>query len=63
MAGRYPSQADFAGLIDGLRPAAEEGPLTADEVRAALPGLGAGKLRVMPTVLKQAGLIRGRLFG
>jgi ATP-dependent DNA helicase RecQ len=61
MAGRYPTHADFHGLIDGLRPAAGGGgALTVEEIRAAVPAIATAKIRVMLTVLKQAGLIRER---
>jgi ATP-dependent DNA helicase RecQ len=60
MAGRYPTHADFTSVIDGLRACAAGGALTADEIAAATPGIGKAKVRVMLTVLKQAGLIRER---
>jgi ATP-dependent DNA helicase RecQ len=60
MAGRYPTAADFTSLIDGLRPISAGGTLSFDDIRTATPQIGAGKIRVMLTVLKQAGLIRAR---
>ena len=59
MAGRYPRQEDFDGLLDALRPAAG-GALTGEELHAALPAIAGTKMRVMLTVLKQAGLVRER---
>ena len=60
MAGRYPTAADFTSLIEGLRSFSDDGNLSFDEIRAATPATSAGKIRVMLTVLKQAGLIRER---
>jgi ATP-dependent DNA helicase RecQ len=60
MAGRYPTGADFASFIDGLRPVSGGGTLTFEDIRTAAPAIAAGKIRVMLTVLKQAGLIRER---
>jgi ATP-dependent DNA helicase RecQ len=60
MAGRYPTRADFVALIDGLRPISSGGSLSFDEIRETAPAMGTGKIRVMLTVLKQAGLIRER---
>jgi ATP-dependent DNA helicase RecQ len=60
MAGRYPKQADFNSLIDGLRQSASGGVLTVEEIAAATPAIAKTKIRVMLTVLKQAGLIRQR---
>jgi ATP-dependent DNA helicase RecQ len=60
IAGRYPTGADFSSLLDGLRPVSEGGTLSFDEIRTTTPAISAGKIRVMLTVLKQAGLIRER---
>jgi ATP-dependent DNA helicase RecQ len=60
MAGRYPTAADFSSLIAGLRPLSGGATLSFDEIRTATPAVSAGKIRVMLTVLKQAGLIRER---
>ncbi|MCA1587088.1 MAG: RecQ family zinc-binding domain-containing protein [Acidobacteria bacterium] len=60
MAGRYPTAADFTSVIHGLRLLSSGGTLTFDEIRTATPAIGASKIRVMLTVLKQAGLIRER---
>ena len=57
MAGRYPTLADFTSLIDGVRPGGAGRVLSFDEIRAAVPSIGTGKIRVILTVLKQAGLI------
>jgi len=58
MAGRYPRHDDFDALSNGLRTLGTGEALTFDDIRATVPGLGAGKLRVMLTVLKDAKLIR-----
>jgi ATP-dependent DNA helicase RecQ len=64
MAGRYPTHADFSSLIDGLRRSASAGGvLTAGEICSGTPAIGKAKIRVMLTVLKQAGLIRERRGG
>ena len=60
MAGRYPTAADFTALIDGLRPLSDAGTLSFEDIRSAAPAISAGKIRVMLSVLKQAGLIRER---
>jgi ATP-dependent DNA helicase RecQ len=60
MSGRYPTSADFSSFIDGLRPISGEGTLSFNDMRTAAPKIAAGKIRVMLTVLKQAGLIRER---
>jgi ATP-dependent DNA helicase RecQ len=60
MAGRYPTHADFTSLIDGLRQLASGGALTVEQISAGTPAIGRAKIRVMLTVLKQAGLIRER---
>ena len=60
MAGRYPTAPDFTSLLDGLRPLRDSGSLSFDDIRAAAPAVSTGKIRVMLTVLKQAGLIRER---
>ena len=59
MAGRYPSREDFEGLFATLRPAVGA-TLTGEELQAALPAIAGTKLRVMLTVLKQAGMVRER---
>jgi ATP-dependent DNA helicase RecQ len=53
MAGRYPTAADFTTLVEALRSSAGAGAWTVDDIRAAAPGVPAGKLRVMLTALKQ----------
>ena len=58
MAGRYPTLDDFTTLIDNLRSAGTNQTQAAADVRARTPGLSAGKLRVMLTVLKQKLFIR-----
>jgi ATP-dependent DNA helicase RecQ len=63
MAGRYPGEADFRSVVDALPPAASGTAVTADEIRAALPSLAAAKVRVVLTVLKQAGVVRERRGG
>jgi ATP-dependent DNA helicase RecQ len=60
MAGRYPTATDFASMIDGLRPLSGGDPVSIEDIRAAVPAISAGKVRVMLTVFKQAGLIRER---
>ncbi len=60
MAGRYPTHADFSTLIDAMRAAKAGGTLNFEAIRASVPAIGAGKIRVMLTVLKQAGLVRAR---
>lgn len=60
MAGRYPTEADFTSLIKGLRPLSDGGALSFDQIRSAGPAISTGKIRVMLTVLKQAGLILER---
>jgi ATP-dependent DNA helicase RecQ len=60
MAGRYPRHEDFLALVDGLRSNGAERPQTMEDIRAAAPAVGAGKLRVMLTVLKQEGLVLER---
>ena len=60
MAGRYPTAMDFTALVDGLRPLSEAGTLSFEDIRSAAPAISAGKIRVMLSVLKQAGLIRER---
>jgi ATP-dependent DNA helicase RecQ len=60
MAGRYPTRADFTSFIDGLRSVSGGGTRTFDEIRTTTPAISVGKIRVMLTVLKQAGLIRER---
>jgi ATP-dependent DNA helicase RecQ len=60
MAGRYPTAADFTGLIDGLRPLSDQRTLSFEHVRSAAPAISTGKIRVMLAVLKHAGLILER---
>jgi ATP-dependent DNA helicase RecQ len=60
MTGRYPTQSDFASLIDGLRQTAPDGALSVDEITSATPGIAKAKVRVMLNVLKHSGLIRER---
>jgi ATP-dependent DNA helicase RecQ len=60
MAGKYPTLADFDSVVDGLRTASGAGALTVEQIREAVPAIGGAKIRVMLTVLKQAGLIRER---
>ena len=59
MAGRYPTQTDFNSVIEAFRRAASSA-LTLREMRSALPVISAAKIRVILTVLKQAGLIHER---
>jgi ATP-dependent DNA helicase RecQ len=60
MAGRYPTVDDFDALVKALEPLAGNGPMSIDEIRAAVPGIATAKIRVMLTELKAAGLVRGR---
>jgi ATP-dependent DNA helicase RecQ len=60
MAGRYPTHADFSSLIDGVRSAGAGRVLSFEDIRTAVPSIGTGTIRVMLTVLKQAGLVRER---
>jgi ATP-dependent DNA helicase RecQ len=60
MAGRYPTAADFTSLVGGLRRVSDGATLSFAEIRTATPAISTGKIRVMLTVLKQAGLIRER---
>jgi len=60
MAGRYPAAEDFSALVTALRAASASDEQTIEEIRAAMPGVSASKLRVMLIVLKQASLIRER---
>ena len=58
MAGRYPTHGDFSALVEGLRSLGASARLTLEDIRAAVPQIVAGKLRVMLTVLKQERRIR-----
>jgi ATP-dependent DNA helicase RecQ len=60
MAGRYPTHDDFTTLIDALRGIAGRSAMSVTDIRAVVPTLAAGKLRVMLTALKQERLIRER---
>ncbi|HUR33334.1 MAG TPA: RecQ family ATP-dependent DNA helicase, partial [Vicinamibacterales bacterium] len=60
MAGRYPTLDDFTTLVEALRALPAGSTLTLPDIRAAVPNLGAGKLRVMLTLFKQEGLIAER---
>ncbi len=60
MAGRYPTRDDFIALVEVLQSGSEAGPLSADQIRSAVPSVAASRLRVMLTALKQDGLIRER---
>ena len=60
MAGRYPAHDDFTAVVTGLCALGSGRAVTLAEIRAALPSLAAGKLRVMLTALKQGGLLRER---
>jgi ATP-dependent DNA helicase RecQ len=63
MAGRYPTLDDFNTFVAALTPLAERGPLTIEQLRSASTVTSAGKVRVMLTELKAAGLIRERRGG
>ena len=57
MAGRYPTHDDFVGLVQGLAPMSGAPAMDFAQIRALVPQIAAGKVRVMLTVLKQEGLI------
>ena len=57
MAGRYPTHDDFVGLVQGLAPMSGAPAMDFAQIRAVVPQIAAGKVRVMLTVLKQEGLI------
>jgi len=58
MAGRYPTESELTTLIESLRTVESDRRMTRGEIQAGLPGLAAGKVRVMLTALKHEGLIR-----
>jgi ATP-dependent DNA helicase RecQ len=60
MAGRYPTHDDFATLIEALRTAPVGQMMSVADIRATVPSLAVGKLRVMLTALKQEGLLSER---
>ena len=60
MAGRYPTAADFASLIDGLRPLSDGRSRSFEDIRSAAPSISAAKLRVILSVLKRDRLIQER---
>jgi ATP-dependent DNA helicase RecQ len=65
MAGRYPSYGDFVALLKALASVGGGRPVDFEEIRAAVPDIGAGKVRVMLTMLKHEGLMaerRGRRY-
>ena len=59
MAGRYPGEEDFRGVLDALR-ARADAPFTVADIRASAPSIAVAKIRVILTALKQAGLVRER---
>jgi ATP-dependent DNA helicase RecQ len=63
MAGRYPTLDDFNTLVATLQSMTERSAVRGEEIRSASPALSAGKIRVMLTELKNAGLIRERRGG
>jgi ATP-dependent DNA helicase RecQ len=65
MAGRYPAHDDIVGLVQGLTTMGRESTLHFDQIRTAVPHIGAGKLRAVLAVLKQEKLIverRGKRY-
>lgn len=63
MAGRYPTHDDFNVVVTQLEALADSGAMTLAEIHALLPSVALGKLRVVVTALKQAGLLRERRGG
>jgi ATP-dependent DNA helicase RecQ len=60
LAGKYPTQDDFANLIEVLRHAGDTRTVTFDEIRESAPGIAVSKLRVILAVFKEARLVRQR---
>lgn len=57
MANRYPSANDFTAFLEAVRTLGARR-ASLKEIQAAAKGVSAGKVRVMLTALKQAGLVR-----
>ncbi|MGE5523130.1 MAG: RecQ family ATP-dependent DNA helicase [Rhodospirillaceae bacterium] len=58
LGGRYPGPEEISAVLEGLHGSADGG-ATIPELKARLPGVGVNKLRVVLSLLNDAGMARG----
>jgi ATP-dependent DNA helicase RecQ len=59
MGGKYPAESDAVAVLEALRPSGDQAPvLSVTELRERAPDVAQSKLRVVLSMLKEAGLVR-----